>query len=58
MKAPKYISHAGIHTNTMTSSQKKCTLCEDSLPAGSTINICENCLKNADCCVGLEKLRD
>jgi hypothetical protein len=42
----------------MDSSQKKCTLCEDSLPTGSAINICENCLKNADCCVGLEKLRD
>lgn len=37
---------------------RKCALCEETLPNGSAINICESCLKNADCCVGLEKLRD
>ncbi|HZO11555.1 MAG TPA: hypothetical protein VFB48_05520 [Nitrososphaeraceae archaeon] len=42
----------------MNATEKKCALCEDILPNGSAINICENCLKNADCCVGLEKLRD
>jgi len=42
----------------MNATEKKCALCEDILPSGSAINICENCLKNADCCVGLEKLRD
>jgi hypothetical protein len=38
--------------------ERKCALCEVSLPNGSSINICENCLKNADCCVGLENLRE
>lgn len=37
---------------------RKCALCEVSLPDGSSINICEKCLKNADCCVGLENLRE
>jgi hypothetical protein len=46
------------HIHKMNSSQKKCALCEDALPTESSINICEDCLKNADCCVGLEKLRD
>ncbi len=39
-------------------SQKKCALCEEVLPLSSGINICENCIKSADCCVGLENLRD
>lgn len=39
-------------------SKKKCALCEDTLPIESAINICENCIKSADCCVGLENLRD
>lgn len=38
--------------------ERKCALCEVALPKESTINICESCLKNADCCVGLENLRD
>jgi len=38
--------------------ERKCALCEVSLPNGNSINICENCLKNADCCVGLENLRE
>ena len=37
---------------------KKCALCEKMLPSGSEINICEGCLKNADCCVGLERLSE
>jgi len=44
--------------STLNAFQKKCALCEDRLPATSSLNICDNCLKNADCCVGLEKLRD
>ncbi len=39
-------------------SQKKCALCENTLPLKNSINICENCIKSADCCVGLENLRD
>ena len=36
--------------------QKRCALCETTLPKENAISICENCLKNADCCVGLERL--
>ena len=38
--------------------ERKCALCEVTLPKESAINICESCLKNADCCVGLENLRE
>ena len=38
--------------------ERKCALCEETLPNESAINICESCLKNADCCVGLERLKD
>ena len=38
--------------------RKRCALCETTLPKESTISICENCLKNADCCVGLERLSE
>ena len=38
--------------------QKRCALCETPLPKESAISICENCLKNADCCVGLERLSE
>ena len=37
---------------------RKCALCEITLRTESAISICENCLKNADCCVGLENLRE
>jgi hypothetical protein len=28
------------------------------LPMESEINICNECIKSADCCVGLEKLKE
>jgi len=37
---------------------RKCALCEIALPTESAINMRENCLKTADCCVGLENLRE
>lgn len=37
---------------------KECALCGTTLPAGSEISICRECMKCADCCVGLESLRD
>ena len=38
--------------------QKRCALCETTLPKENAISICEKCLKNADCCVGLERLSE
>jgi hypothetical protein len=37
---------------------KQCALCETALPMESEINICNECIKCADCCVGLEKLKE
>jgi hypothetical protein len=36
--------------------KKECALCECSLPENSELNLCNECIKSADCCVGLEKL--
>ena len=35
---------------------KKCALCNENLSNQSSINLCKDCLKCADCCVGLEKI--
>ncbi|MEO9319334.1 MAG: hypothetical protein ABI361_01545 [Nitrososphaera sp.] len=35
---------------------KECALCGTMLAPGSDVSICRECLKCADCCVGLEKL--
>lgn len=35
---------------------KKCALCMIDLPTESNVSICSECMKCADCCVGLEKL--
>jgi len=37
---------------------KKCALCECDLPKYVEVSICNDCIKNADCCVGLEKLEN
>ena len=37
-------------------SDKICALCAIALPKESHVSICNDCLKCADCCVGLEKL--
>ena len=46
------------HKSMLNGPERQCALCEESLPTGSSINICESCLKSADCCVGLENLRE
>jgi len=54
----KFISDIEYRHYMLNTTQKRCALCEIILPEESAISICENCLKNADCCVGLEKLRE
>lgn len=36
--------------------KKICALCLEQLPERSKVSICDECMKCADCCVGLEKL--
>lgn len=36
--------------------KKECALCQCSLPENSELNICSECIKSADCCIGLEKI--
>ncbi len=36
--------------------EKECALCNERLPSKSSISICNDCLKCADCCTGLEKI--
>jgi hypothetical protein len=38
--------------------KKKCALCECSLPENNELNICGECVKSADCCIGLEKISE
>lgn len=38
--------------------RKECALCGTTLPVRSAVSICGECMKCADCCVGLESLRD
>jgi len=35
---------------------KKCPLCGLSLPTINELSLCPECIKSADCCVGLEKI--
>jgi len=41
-----------------TQSIKECALCGAALPVKSEISLCDECIKCADCCVGLEKLKE
>ncbi|HEV8406222.1 MAG TPA: hypothetical protein VGQ13_10015 [Nitrososphaera sp.] len=43
---------------TQLESRKECALCGTSLPVGSEVSICIECMKCADCCVGLEKMKE
>ncbi len=43
---------------TQLQSRKECALCGTTLPVGSEVSICNECMKCADCCVGLEKLKE
>ncbi len=36
--------------------EKNCALCDSNLPLNSSISLCNDCLKCADCCIGLEKM--
>lgn len=38
--------------------QRTCMLCERDLPQDSSISICGECIKVADCCNGLENLSE
>jgi hypothetical protein len=38
--------------------KRECSLCGFSLPTTSELNLCSECIKSADCCVGLEKIRE
>lgn len=35
---------------------KRCALCEVKILIDSPISLCNECLKCADCCIGLEKI--
>jgi hypothetical protein len=37
---------------------RKCPLCGFSLATTCELNLCSECIKSADCCVGLEKIRE
>jgi hypothetical protein len=42
----------------MESVVKKCPLCGLLIQPESELNLCSDCLRNADCCVGLERILD
>ncbi|HEY9387178.1 MAG TPA: hypothetical protein VIP70_09060 [Nitrososphaeraceae archaeon] len=42
--------------NTKKSIGDRCALCGNILPNNNQLSICPECLKIADCCVGLESL--
>ncbi len=35
---------------------RRCVLCNGELPANPLTSLCSDCLRYADCCVGLEKM--
>ena len=37
---------------------KECQLCGSSLPTSTDLRLCSECIKCADCCLGLEKIKD
>ncbi len=37
---------------------RECPLCGFSLPTTNELSLCPECIKSADCCVGLEKIRE
>ena len=36
--------------------ERKCALCDIDLSINTSISLCTECLKCADCCIGLEKM--
>ena len=47
-----------VYCLTKPQSKKECALCGITLPVGSEVSICDECMKCADCCVGLEKMKE
>lgn len=47
-----------IMRDTTMRTTKSCALCDSLLPQESSISICGECIKVADCCNGLEDLSD
>ena len=37
--------------------EKRCALCQNPIDPPTEVSICQACLLNADCCVGLESLQ-
>jgi len=40
------------------STSRECPLCGESLQTDNELSLCSECIKSADCCVGLEKIRE
>jgi hypothetical protein len=40
------------------SSLRSCALCSKRLDPGKQVGICDDCIKFADCCVGLERISE
>ena len=40
------------------STNRECPLCGDSLKMEDELNLCSECIKSVDCCIGLEKIRE
>ena len=38
--------------------ERQCALCEKNLSPANQLNICSECIKLADCCIGLERLEE
>jgi hypothetical protein len=36
--------------------KKECALCGTIIQESNSLNLCNNCIGYADCCIGLEKL--
>ncbi len=36
--------------------KKECALCRTIIQESTSLNLCNNCIGCADCCIGLEKL--
>lgn len=36
---------------------QKCALCDTDISTDSKCSLCKDCIKTADCCIGLEKIR-
>ena len=51
------ITKEGVSTDTSIG-ERQCVLCEKKLSPDGQLKICSECIKLADCCIGLEKLEE